>query len=252
TRKSQYFKNEWAKRLQDVRKHRKLKISHIIDSKEIIEISSPLDGKILLDAGCGLGLSTIKLLKKNTKIIFLDIITESLMFIKQLIEIEKIKGEFILIAADIANLPLNEKSVNIIWSGGVLEHFHSLKKPYSELYRVLKKKGDLIFTIPNKFGLQRIISYIKEKILGSLEGHYEKGFIYYQLKNFFPNSYFSDYKIKTSGIIQTFYDILIPKLKIKLPYISFLFYKNIIIFLSKLIPSIKFSISWFRLYGKKK
>lgn len=252
TKESQYFKNEWAKRLQDVRKYRKLKISHIIDTKEIIEFSSPLDGKILLDAGCGLGLSTIKLLKMNTKIIFLDIITESLMFINRLIEIEKIKGDFILVVADIANLPLKEKSVNIIWSGGVLEHFTSLKKPYSEIYRVLKKNGDLLFTIPNKFGLYRIISYIKERLLGSVEDHYEKGFIYYQLTNFFPKNYFSKYEIKASGIIQTFYDLLIPKLKIKLPYLLFLFYKNIIIFLSKLIPTIKFSISWFSLHGKKK
>lgn len=34
--------------------------------------------------------------------------------------------------------------------------------------------------------------------------------------------------------------------------ITFLFYKYLIILLSKLIPRIKFSISWFLLHGKKR
>ena len=72
TKESQYFKKEWVKRLLDIKKYRKLKISHIIDTKEIIEICSPLDGKILLDAGCGLGGMTFPLAKIVDEIIAFD------------------------------------------------------------------------------------------------------------------------------------------------------------------------------------
>ena len=193
---SKYFKDVWLKNIANIDNYIKPKISHIIDSNEINEITSPLKDKILLDAGCGLGLSTIRLLKVDAKIIFLDIITESLIFIKKFIEKQNIQGRYLLIAADIVNLPLKSNSIDVIWSGGVLEHFRSIAKPYFELYRVLKGEGDILFTIPNKFGLQRILSSIKEIILGPIENHYEKGFVYSHLDNFFPKKLFISYRIR--------------------------------------------------------
>lgn len=251
-KESLLFKKIWEEQLNNIEKYKKPTISQSIDTREILKLSHPIKNKILLDAGCGTGLSTLNLINKGADIIFLDVIPESLEFVQAIISLNKIKSKTLFIVGDIINLPLKSKSVDIVWSGGVLEHFYSIKRPYIELYRVLKNKGDLIFTIPNKFGLQRIFTSIREKLISYPEGHYEKGFSHYQLSNLFPKKHFSSYKIILSGIEQTYYDILIPTIKVKLPHIFFLFYKYSIIFLSKIIPLIKFSFSWFLLYGKKR
>jgi len=250
-KESKFFKQEISDKLKNINEYKNQTYSQKFDAKLIENYASPLKDKILLDAGCGTGLSTLILLKMGVSIIFVDIIQESLEFIKNLIKINNISGNYLLIVGDITKLPLKRKSIDIIWSGGVLEHFKSLKRPYLEFYRILKNKGDLVFTIPNKFGFQRILSTIKDRLFKSQEDHFETGFIYYQLKNLFPKRFFLKFKIISAGIEQTYYDLLQPVFKFKLPKITFLFYKNICLFLSKLSPPIKLSESWFILYGKK-
>ena len=249
---SSFFKKEWRQKLRDTKDYNLPNINQKFDLSQIKRYTLPLNNKVLLDAGCGTGLSTLPLLSQGAQILFLDIIPESLDFIQMFIRNRKISGNFLLIVADLNNIPIITNSVDIVWSGGVLEHFKSIKRPYLEIYRVLKENGDLIFSIPNKFGLQRFLSSIKKSISKKYKNHYETGFIFYHLKNLFPAKYFSSYNIEVAGIGLEYYNLIMPFLKTKLPKIFFLFFKYSIYLFSSLFFTIKLAASWFLLYGKKK
>ncbi|KKM78210.1 hypothetical protein LCGC14_1362290 [marine sediment metagenome] len=251
-RESSKFKKDLIEKMKNINVNANPTISQQIDTKEISKATGLLKGKIILDAGCGTGLSTLGLLDKGAFIVFMDLIPESLRIVQKIVKLKNKKDNILYIVGDITNLPLKDRCIDIIWSGGVLEHFKSFKEQYIEFFRVLKNKGNLIFTIPNKFGFQRIYSTIKEKLIGSIDDHYETGFHYYHLKQLFPKNFFSTYKIKTIGIEQTYYEGILPILHLNLPSIAFLFYKYTILLLSKLFSPVKFGSSWFLLHGVKK
>jgi SAM-dependent methyltransferase len=249
---SSKFKSDWEEILHNVSENIIESRSHIVDINSILKKVDSIDNKLILDAGCGRGLSTVSLLEKNANVIFLDIIPEALKVVSKIIEFRNYNSNFLLIVADLNSIPIKKESIDIIWSGGVLEHFKETFIPYSELYRVLKQNGDIIFTIPNKFGLQRFLSSLKEKLYDSHEDHFEKGFIYYNLYKFFPSYAFLEYNISMTGFVQSYYDYLIPFFNLKPLKVIFIVYVYIISFLSKIFPKIKLGVSWFRLYGKKK
>ncbi len=76
-----------------------------------------------------------------------------------------------------------------------------------------KTKGDLILTVPNKFGLQRIIASLINIINSSPNDHFEKGFLYSHLLNLFPRKFFSTTHVVEYSLEQFFYEILLPKFK---------------------------------------
>lgn len=130
----------------------------------------------------------------------------------------------------------------------------SLKKPITEFYRTLKNKGDLILTVPNKFGFQRIIASLINIINPYPNDHFEKEFLYSHLLNLFPREFFSKTHVFEYSLEQFFYEILLPKFKIlsKISNITFQFYEKSIKILSKLLFHAKFGISWFIVHTKKK
>lgn len=256
SRQSSLFRKMWINKLIQTNKEsfENPGLSHDLDKKAILRIVPEIYDKILLDAGCGTGLSTMSLLEKGAKIIFLDIIPETLLLVQKLIKLNKFEGKVLFIVGDVPNLPLKNEKLDIIWSGGVLEHMRSLKKPITEFYRTLKSKGDLILTVPNKFGFQRIIASLINIINPSPNDHFEKGFLYSHLLNLFPRKFFSTTHVHEYSVEQFFYEILLPKFKIlsKISDLTYQFYEKSIKILSKLLFHSKFGISWFIVHTKKK
>lgn len=256
SKQSSLFRKMWIKKLSRTNKNsfETPGISHLLDKKAILRIVPQAKNKILLDAGCGTGLSTMSLLEKGAKIIFLDIIPETLLLVQKLIKLNKFEGKALFVLGDIPNLPLKSGILDIIWSGGVLEHMYSLKKPIAEFYRIMKSKGDLILTVPNKFGFQRIIASLIDIINRYPNDHFEKDFLYSHLLNLFPRKFFPTTHVHEYSLEQFFYEIMLPNCKFlsKISDISYQFYEKSVRILSKLLFHAKFGISWFIVHTKKK
>jgi len=128
------------------------------------------EAPLLLDAGCGAGMSALELLRPIiSKIRYLGIdVSEAVDVALSRFNENDFSAGFM--QADICNLPFPEESVDIILSEGVLHHTDSTKNALQGLSRLLKPGGRFMFYVYKKKGPVREYTddYIREK-LQSLE-----------------------------------------------------------------------------------
>ena len=93
---------------------------------------------ILIDAGCGAGMSTLELLGSlvpNIRYLGVDVSAAVDVAAERFSE-KKLEGTFM--QADISNLPFSQCSVDLIFSEGVMHHTDSTKQTLLSLARLLK------------------------------------------------------------------------------------------------------------------
>ena len=142
-----------------------------------------------IDIGCGTGSNLNVLSSKGIHTIGLDHSLYALTLVKRRLELPLING-------DLNKLPLRSNSIGLIVAMDVLEHLENDANGIGEFYRVLKKGGNLILTVPafkSLWGIQDVVTghkrrYSKEEILTKLvQGGFEiMRFSYFNFFLFFP------------------------------------------------------------------
>jgi len=145
----------------------------ILEFKELLKDTKILKSDIILDIGCGNGLETLLIGKKCDKIYGIDIFKENLIQakIKSQIFRNKINSEFK--STTLENAGFKQETFDKIFSICVLEHISNYNDVLKESYRILKKKGQLIFSVD------------------SLENIDDNKFTSYHQKKFSVKNYFS-------------------------------------------------------------
>lgn len=111
----------------------------------LMDLLSPDDGELILDAGCGTGIFTLDLLSHGSEVVGLDISLPMLMRAR-----EKLKGyPFQIVFGDILNLPFSENVFDKVVSVTALEFIEDPKGAVKELFRVTKKKGSVVVATLN-------------------------------------------------------------------------------------------------------
>lgn len=103
--------------------------------------------QVFLEIGCGPMFLASQLADKVKLVIGVDISLKALLQAEKLMKTMAIEN-YLLIHGDIKNLPLVDSCVDLIYGGGVLEHFKDTSKAVSEMYRVLKPGGVAFNTVP--------------------------------------------------------------------------------------------------------
>lgn len=121
----------------------------LVDHLKYIEQSYSFSKKtIYLEIGCGPAFIGEYLMKThNCYFIGVDFNYKMLLTLKKYFEKKKYKN-YLLIHADILNMPLKGSCIDYIYGGGVIEHLRNTKNVMKELYRVLKKGGTSFNTVP--------------------------------------------------------------------------------------------------------
>jgi arsenite methyltransferase len=107
---------------------------------------------ILLDAGCGAGMSALELFAgvlPNLRYLGVDV-SEAVDVAADRFAEHGFEGAFL--QADISDLPLPERSVDLIFSEGVLHHTNSTRDALLALTRLLKPGGRFLFYVYRKKG----------------------------------------------------------------------------------------------------
>jgi SAM-dependent methyltransferase len=121
---------------------------------------------LLLDAGCGAGMSALELFDEALpRLRYLGVdVSEAVDVAAQ--RFAERGHEAAFLQADISNPPLPEGSVDLIFSEGVLHHTNSTKGALGALARLLKPGGRLLFYVYRKKGPIREFTddHIRDKL----------------------------------------------------------------------------------------
>ncbi len=144
--------------------------------------------KNILDAGCG----TNKIIQDLKTAVGLDINKERLKWLEQF------KDKKLLVQGSVTNLPFKNNSFDTVICSEVIEHVNERKKVFSELSRVLKKKGVLIIGTPDydRFAWN-VIEFIYAKLApGAYAEEHINHYTYKTLKEILEKKNFSIEKTK--------------------------------------------------------
>ena len=103
--------------------------------------------KVYLEIGSGVFFMGNVLSSDCKLVIGIDFSLPSLMAAKKVLDARGVKN-YILIHGDILKMPIKSKVVDILYGGGVIEHFKDTAGCIKEYARVMKKKGVAINAVP--------------------------------------------------------------------------------------------------------
>lgn len=106
-----------------------------------------LKNTVILDVGCGSGLSTSLISQEFTpsRLVAFDFMPEQVELAKN----KNIQADFFV--GDAANINLPSSAFDAVFVMGVLHHIPEWKKALQEIYRVLKKDGVFLIEEPSNF-----------------------------------------------------------------------------------------------------
>lgn len=115
-------------------------------TKIVMELLGDLKGKKVLDVGCGDGKFTSALTSRAVEVQGIDLSKRAILFAKNLVR----KATFLVV--DASHLCFKNETFDIITCLDVMEHLpeNERERTIREVYRVIKKKGILIFSVPSK------------------------------------------------------------------------------------------------------
>jgi|GEM_PF-3529424 len=134
----------------------------------------PRIGSIVLESGCGGGIMMDYFSQHGSKVIGIDISIEMLKKCR-------VKGGQVVLA-DVRNVPFKDNSFDYVSSLGVIEHFPESRIAFKESIRILKNKGTLSLTIPNRYSFFILLRYFAQK-LGSYSQKYSQHFSVSDIEN---------------------------------------------------------------------
>jgi len=140
----------------------------IYEFQELTKAAKFSKDEVILDIGCGGGLQTILLGKKCKNVIGIDISEKAIEFAKLQLRYMRgtVNGEFHCVKLEDAGF--EGEYFDKIFSFCVLEHIPNYAEALKEAYRILKKNGQMIFSVD-------ALETIEDKRL--LEKHKKEHFI---------------------------------------------------------------------------
>lgn len=169
----------------------------------------------LLDFGCGNGANTIYFKNDFQKIVGIDVEKSQLEIAKSYIKNHEIRNiQYILYNG--SKLPYRNNYFNDVVSFEVLEHTQDDFESLREIFRVLKKGGLLVLTVPNKwylmethgfnFPLQSLIPWNRVPLLSwlpdNIHSKYAKARIYSKRKIL--------HKLESAGFKIKYHNYIMP------------------------------------------
>ena len=114
---------------------------------QLVKESGTLNNKVFLEIGCGPFILGQFLAKECKLVIGVDFSDSALEMAQKMMKEKEIRN-YLLIKSDIRKMPIKSGCVDILYGGGVLEHFKETQSAVNEFYRVLKSGGIAFNTVP--------------------------------------------------------------------------------------------------------
>ncbi len=119
-----------------------------IADERTLRLLGPVEGKRVLELGCGGGQSSIALAKQGAKVIAVDPSAERLDQVRAACDREEVKVE--LHQGDLAELPfVRAETIDVVLSTYALASVPDLDRVFRQVHRVLRQESALVFSLPH-------------------------------------------------------------------------------------------------------
>ena len=121
---------------------------HFQDICDQLEAAIPTKkDSLYLEIGCGPFFLGQAMASKYDMVIGIDFCPSALEIARKML-IEKGITNYMLIQGNILKMPIKSDLLDVVYGGGVIEHFKNTQDCVNELYRVLKNEGGTFNTVP--------------------------------------------------------------------------------------------------------
>ncbi len=107
--------------------------------------SKLLEGKHLLEIGCGMGYDSLEFLKRGVRVTATDLTPNAVEMTRQHFAVEKVQAEDVR-TANALDLPFDDDTFDAVWANGVLHATGNTRLAIQEARRVLKPGGRAIIS----------------------------------------------------------------------------------------------------------
>lgn len=124
-----------------------------IADERTLRLLGPVEGKRVLELGCGAGQASVALAKQGAKVITVDPSGDRLDLVRVACDREEVKVE--LHQGDLAELPfVRAETIDVVLSTYALATVPDLDRVFRQVHRVLRQECALVFSLPHPlFGL---------------------------------------------------------------------------------------------------
>lgn len=133
----------------------------------------PYKGKKVIEVGCGSGYFSLQMARERAEVTLFDISPQALKISGKLFKKNKITPKLVL--GDALSSLVKSNTYDIVWNGGVIEHFYDKGKVklLSEMKRIVKPGGIVLVSCPNKWDWPFSIAKIRSERAGTWAFGYE-------------------------------------------------------------------------------
>ncbi len=131
----------------------------------MIDLLTPEPGGLILDAGCGPGVHSIRVAELGYSVWAVDFSESVLEEARGRAEAAAVGEKIRFERADLTSLPFDDASFDRIFSWGVLIHIPKITEALDELARITREGGRLALQITNDFSMDRHLERMARFIL---------------------------------------------------------------------------------------
>lgn len=107
--------------------------------------SQKLEGRKLLEVGCGMGYDSLEFVRRGVRVTAVDLTPNAVEFAKRHFEVAGAEADEIR-TGNALDLPFADETFDAVWSNGVLHATGDTQKAIAEVFRVLKPGGRAIIS----------------------------------------------------------------------------------------------------------
>ena len=141
------------------------KLSFHVDSSLLFGLlrMGDVQGKRILDCGCGSGFSTMYLARKGAKVCAFDLSEEAVSVTRKRASLNGVSGQVSVLLSSLHHLPYPDRFFDALFGSFILHHV-DLPLAAKEIQRVLKKGGKAVFV--ENSSRNRLLMFARRHLVG--------------------------------------------------------------------------------------
>ncbi len=139
--------------------HREVEQTYSNDDRLLSQLADlPMDGRLVLEVGAGSGRDSIALARRGARVIVVDYVMSSFAVVRG--QAAAAGATIGCVCADGERMPFRDRTFDLVFHQGLLEHFRDPLPLVRENYRVTKPGGHCLIDVPQRYHVYTAVKHV--------------------------------------------------------------------------------------------